>query len=476
MYDYIEHDNEFCLTCHLMSEPYERFAKSAHRDLGCKSCHKPTLVGRSKMALTQIIENPEELEEHAQVPDSKCEACHVKGDPEKWAQIASTAGHRVHLESKDSSLQGLQCVNCHSSSVHEFAATDKTCGQSGCHENVSIKLGKMSKLTLHCAACHDFTRELPQQVTSTDSLDHALAPKARECLGCHQMRELVAQQFSGEDPHNAECALCHNPHEQTTPLQAVKTCASSGCHEAVETITPMHRGVSAGALAQCTQCHAAHKFEAKTGNCQSCHQKVLTEQPQAASAGAFSHPRHRNVTCESCHNNSRQHGEVTVKTNAQCQSCHHKAPVANNCSSCHAASEFAAKPYPTTQNFAISAGQGSTKTRQANFDHRRHAGVSCAQCHRDEVTRSAANVECSACHKEHHKPTATCMACHPTPRANAHTVNVHVGCAGSGCHSKLPVPGVPRTRQFCLACHQTLVNHKPGGNCADCHKLPAPRG
>ena len=136
MYDYIEHDNEFCLTCHLMSEPYERFAKSAHRDLGCKSCHKPTLAGRSKMALTQIIENPDELEEHASVPDSKCEACHVKGDPEKWAQIASTAGHRVHLESKDSSLQGLQCVNCHSSSVHEFAATDKTCGQSGCHENV----------------------------------------------------------------------------------------------------------------------------------------------------------------------------------------------------------------------------------------------------------------------------------------------------------------------------------------------------
>ena len=87
LYDYIEHDNEFCLSCHLMADPYERFARSGHRDLGCKSCHKPTFVGRSRMALTQIIKNPDELEEHATVENSKCEACHVKGDPDKWQQM-----------------------------------------------------------------------------------------------------------------------------------------------------------------------------------------------------------------------------------------------------------------------------------------------------------------------------------------------------------------------------------------------------
>jgi hypothetical protein len=34
---------------------------------------------------------------------------------------------------------------------------------------------------------------------------------------------------------------------------------------------------------------------------------------------------------------------------------------------------------------------------------------------------------------------------------------------------------VPRTREFCLVCHQTMVAHRPGGNCAQCHALPAPR-
>ena len=38
-YDYIEHDNDFCMSCHLMAEPFERFGQSAHRDLGCKACH-----------------------------------------------------------------------------------------------------------------------------------------------------------------------------------------------------------------------------------------------------------------------------------------------------------------------------------------------------------------------------------------------------------------------------------------------------
>ena len=38
-YDYVQHDNDFCLSCHLMVDPYERFARSAHADLGCNHEH-----------------------------------------------------------------------------------------------------------------------------------------------------------------------------------------------------------------------------------------------------------------------------------------------------------------------------------------------------------------------------------------------------------------------------------------------------
>jgi hypothetical protein len=80
-YTYVEHDNQFCLSCHLMVDPYERFAQSAHRGLGCKACHQPTFVERSRMALSQVLENPDEITTHAHVPNSACASCHIDGRP-----------------------------------------------------------------------------------------------------------------------------------------------------------------------------------------------------------------------------------------------------------------------------------------------------------------------------------------------------------------------------------------------------------
>jgi hypothetical protein len=510
MYDYVQHDNDFCLGCHLMVDPYERFAQSEHRGLGCKACHQPTMTVRTKMALTQVIQNPENLQTHAEVPNERCEDCHVKGRPEEWTQIANSAGHRVHFESEHKSLEGLKCVECHSSSVHEFAATDKTCAQSGCHENVEIRLGKMGQLTMHCAVCHEFNRPVAQTVKS-DSLPGALTPKAEECLSCHAMRQLVAEQFQGEDPHNAECGACHNPHEQRTPREAVNNCANSGCHTRADTLSPMHVGLSAAALQDCVQCHVAHKFTVRGEKCLDCHSNIFNEQAAPPTARPseisrapdrpirfvhvtrvqttpsqqtvpqlggerFSHARHRRVQCEACHDSRRTHGAITLRSSRDCQSCHHgNQQVAANCTSCHERNEFSNRRFAVTQRFNISAAQPPQKSRGVTFVHTQHQQIACAQCHRDPLTRSAAALECKSCHEDHHKPTESCMSCHPPVREGVHNRNVHVGCAGSGCHSQLPVAGVPRTRPFCLTCHQDMVNHQPRGNCADCHRLPAPR-
>ena len=509
MYDYVQHDNDFCLGCHLMVDPYERFAQSEHRGLGCKACHQPTMAVRTKMALTQIIQNPDELRTHAEVPNERCEECHVKGNPEEWTLIANSAGHRVHFESDNKALEGLKCVECHSTSVHEFAATDKTCSQGGCHENVSIQLGRMGQLTMHCAVCHEFNRPVPQTVRG-DSLEGALRPQKEECLSCHAMRQLVADQFNGDDPHNATCGACHNPHEQRTPREAQNTCASSGCHARPDTITPMHVGLSAAVRQNCVGCHVAHKFKVVGNQCLDCHRDIfdepgpgtgtqtraegsggsfirfvhVTQQPQQQERTGprlggepFSHRRHRNVQCESCHSSKESHGAITVRSAADCQSCHHgNQQVAGTCTNCHEQSQFRDRRFAVTQRFNLSVGQPRQKTRGISFTHTQHMQIECAQCHKDSVTRAADAVQCNACHQDHHKPTESCMACHPTPRQGAHNRDVHVGCSGSGCHSELPVAGVPRTRPFCLACHQDMVNHQPQGNCADCHRLPAPRG
>ncbi len=283
-YDYVQHDNDFCVSCHLMQEPAELFAASAHAGLGCKACHQPTLVTRTQMALTQIVENPEEIAAHAEVPNELCANCHIKGDPERWRLVAASAGHKAHLESDDPKLQGLQCVECHATSLHEFAPVDKTCAQAGCHEDKKILLAGMSDLTIHCSACHNFLAPVrPAAATAAPSrgvpgeVEAALLPDRDECLSCHAMRSLVS--MPEPDPHQGVCASCHNPHEQTTPAEAVESCARSGCHTQAAELSPMHKGMQPGVLEACTFCHKAHDFKVDGTRCLDCHQDLDRRDP-----------------------------------------------------------------------------------------------------------------------------------------------------------------------------------------------------
>jgi nitrate/TMAO reductase-like tetraheme cytochrome c subunit len=478
-YSYVQHDNNFCLSCHLMADPFDRFAQSAHRGLGCKACHQPTMMVRSRMALTQIIEQPAELETHAEVSNQACADCHVTGDPEKWQLIAASAGHRVHLESQDPALRGLRCVQCHSSSVHEFAATDKTCAQAGCHENVEIRLGRMGDLTIHCASCHDFNAPVAATMPA-ETLAVALRPQREECLSCHAMRLLV-DDFPEHDPHQAACGACHDPHKQTTPAQAVESCATAGCHTSVDTLTAFHRGLAAGVLTQCTACHTAHDFAATT-QCLACHQDMTRAAPPIAVARVgrpradsliFEHTQHRGVECTACHQTTTTHGQITITTFNECRQCHHTGEAAPTCTRCHAPAELRA-PYRIVQTVDLSVAP--PKTKRLPFDHSRHANEACSACHTNTIDQSAANVSCNSCHQKHHTPNANCRLCHETPRANAHNMRSHVTCAGSGCHSPAPFQGVPATRQLCLSCHQDLADHMPGRNCINCHTLPGTGG
>ncbi len=475
-YDYIEHDNDFCMSCHLMQEPYERFARSEHRELGCKACHQPTFGQRSSMALTQIAENPDSLAEHAEVPNERCEECHVRGDRQKWLLVSQSAGHRIHLESSDSTLQGLRCVECHSTSVHEFASSDRTCGQSECHQSTEVKLGAMGALTIHCAACHDFNA--PAATVPTDSLSEQLRPQRDECLSCHAMRVLVAgSPLPVDDPHGGSCGACHNPHEQATPADAVATCANAGCHESSEEVTPFHRGIAEPVFADCLRCHQAHAFAATGAACSDCHAEatrpggiaVVRVSGSAARARPFRHETHTGVTCASCHESTDTHGRTTVTAAAQCQACHHAPAEAEPCAECHAPRSVPAARLSRVVDLDI----GVRATRSLPFDHDRHNTVACSQCHAATPNQSAASVSCADCHTDHHKPASDCMACHAQPKENAHTLNAHLTCSGAGCHGPpTAFNPVPRTRSFCLVCHQDLVDHRPGEDCAACHALP----
>lgn len=518
-YDYVQHDNDFCLECHLMVDPFEQFAQSAHRGLGCKACHQPGMMERSQMGLAQIVENPDSIRVHAHVPNRICAECHIAGNPEEWRIIANTAGHRIHLESDDPALEGLNCVECHSSGVHQFTPTDLTCGQGGCHESTEIQLGRMADLTIHCATCHEFTRPLPED-TDAAQVATSLRPQASECLSCHEMRAMLPN-LPPDEPHDAACGACHNPHDQATPAEAVATCASGGCHDSPQELTPFHRGLDAGVLENCTACHEAHEFRIHGDgtNCLDCHSDIYEDAPagrpvadldapaarasiRVASAGSvdpslirlalaahadaegpaqdtlrFWHAQHRDVECTACHSTQNTHGGLTVTSLRDCRSCHHTEPVAASCLSCHSRSEVRRLTASVSRTMDIRVGRLNQPVRSLPFDHDVHGELDCASCHTRGLELSAAAVQCAGCHTEHHQPTTNCMACHASPAGDAHDLQVHLGCAGSGCHEAAPAPvrSVPRTRDFCLVCHQDLVEHRPGRNCENCHTLPRPR-
>jgi nitrate/TMAO reductase-like tetraheme cytochrome c subunit len=522
-YEFVEHDNQFCLQCHLMRDPFERFARSAHRDLGCKACHRPNIFERSAMGLAQVIERPDEIRVHAHVPNEVCAECHIEGDPERWRHIAATAGHRVHLESDDPTLRGFQCVECHSTGVHEFAPTDRTCGQSGCHEATTIQLGQMADITIHCATCHEFTAPVPETALPVE-VATSLRPTAQECMSCHQMRLLLTD-FPPDEPHDAVCGACHNPHVQETPREAVQTCGVAGCHERPADLSPFHRGLGVGVLEDCSACHEAHVFRVPHGgmDCLACHADIYQDAPAARTAATprvgtgtdgapaprnglvsarhaamlplqaaprqqpavltrdtlgFWHAQHRGVECLACHSVRDRHGGVTVTSLRDCRSCHHTAPVATPCIQCHDRASVRRLTSRVSRVMNIRVGQLDRPRRTLPFAHAEHLRYECQQCHTQGVALSAAGLDCATCHLEHHQPDISCMACHPAPRAGAHDLNAHLGCAGSGCHDAAPAPvrAVPRTRDFCLSCHQDLVDHRTGRNCVACHALPGATG
>jgi hypothetical protein len=267
---YVQHDNGFCTGCHVMGPAFVRFTESEHSQLECHDCHQQPVSASMRQLYLWVLERPEEIGEHAPVATEVCARCHIQEDPgETWQAIVSTQGHAVHLESDSSALADVQCVTCHGREVHRFLPLEETCAQSGCHaeEDTRIVLGEMAgaETSFHCVVCHEFAAPLG------GGAEEALVPSIHDCAGCHEMEPLVADFVPAEDPHEAVCGMCHDPHEQAVEEQAFATCSSTGCHDAPETLTPFHRGLPAGVLDDCARCHSAHTWVVDGDDCTACH-------------------------------------------------------------------------------------------------------------------------------------------------------------------------------------------------------------
>ncbi len=275
-WNYTQHNNNFCVACHVMTDAYTRFQTSAHCTLQCHDCHEQSIFASMMQVYYWVAERPQSIPAHAKVPTAVCARCHIQGPASKtWQRVIATAGHSVHLRSDDPRLRNVQCVTCHGTELHRFLPVESTCGQSGCHAGITVELGKMrNQTTLHCVTCHPFTTPVVEHL-SPDSAARALAPAMQQCLDCHAMRQAMASFNPVADPHKGQCGWCHDPHVQTTPAAAFTTCTNAGCHASADTLTAMHRGLPHHTLANCGACHAAHTWKVEATACLRCHSNIF---------------------------------------------------------------------------------------------------------------------------------------------------------------------------------------------------------
>ncbi len=435
------------------------------------------------------------------------------------ARASSTSGSPI-VPRKSRCIPKCQCTTCHGLEVHRFVPVDSTCGQTGCHIGTEIRLGKMSGQTgFHCIACHQFTADVPLLATR-DSAAGTLRPGAHECLGCHEMRAKLADFDPARDPHRQTCGMCHNPHQQTRPADALKSCASAGCH-ADWRDEPFHIGAPHRKVAQqCELCHLPHAAKVDASDCAGCHAAVkarshgrvnppqafdtthalrrvsLIESPEPewkgkgdanppraapapsaslpAPVDSFPHDRHKQLACLTCHVTTRANARLTFEPPRGCQICHHQAPATSDCATCHAPGDLAA---PHAETIAVAVDDRPARPRSVAFTHAPHVQIRCTACHATAVSlEPAANVtSCTACHEDHHTARRDCAACHSGAdirTAHPDSVDAHIAC--DACHRESTVARLVPDRGLCLTCHAPQREHYATRECTTCHFLATP--
>ncbi len=528
---YMEHDNDFCRGCHVFIPAGQPFVRpdtgtylivnqleGKHDSLECHDCHLPDKIAQAQELVLWMVNRPDMVPSHAKVPPTVCRSCHAQGEAKEfWQEIEATAGHRAHFESDSLQDKNIECLTCHARSAHRFVPVDSTCAQQGCHltDDVTIRLGKMTEQTgLHCAVCHEFTAEVPKLAT-VDSAIGTLRPGEQQCFSCHDMKQRVANFNSMRDPHQGKCGMCHNPHTNVEPADALKSCATSGCHADWEK-SEFHTGkIHRAAIENCETCHTPHAARVDASDCAGCHERVRgsvtgkagrkpplpfdttkalrslsalpdrigphgkgdappDEDPPAAfvsgaPADSFDHARHAELACLTCHTTTSATSMLNFTAPRGCQTCHHSTTAGRTCSACHAASTLVA----ARQQVTVTVPEHAPLPREVKFEHARHQDVVCKECHATPVTLApaAAVSSCTACHEQHHTKADDCAACHAggnLEAPHAPPIVAHQGC--DACHTPARVAELTPSRPFCLTCHQPqAADHYPDRECTPCH-------
>jgi hypothetical protein len=258
-------------------------------------------------------------------------------------------------------------------------------------------------------------------------------------------------------------------HNQTGfPLEGRhRDVACTSCH-----INSVYKGTPT----RCYDCHWERRqddrFRLQLGSqCEACHRPVswtAVRFDHGASTGMPLNGAHRQIACQSCHQNNN-----FQTANTTCISCHQQdyqsaqtpnhlaAGFPTTCEACH-------RPSDTTFN-------------QATFDHQAsfalvgaHAQTTCATCHRNNVFRGTAR-DCVGCHRTEYERTSSpnhAAAGFPTTCESCHR-ETDPGWRGSGTgfnHASVFALVGQHAQQQCVTCHRNNVYRGTAHDCVGCHQ------
>lgn len=346
-----------------------------------------------------------------------------------------------------------------------------------------------------CESCHKFPTDNWKAVRAEDAAfpDVAEFPQHASCLNCHRQ-----QFFARQRPAPAICVNCH---VNVTPRETARFLFPS-LGDVTNTTARKKTNTTEFAInfphdkhedQECTVCHqldkegdiktkpnshtvcfTCHNVESEVAplpsSCNACHKLGEAEGvqrnhaqgmrvPDNADYSKFQHDSayHQRLPCLLCHRRESSSPQPTMpgaKDHLPCAGCHVKQFADRSsaiCTNCHTEpSSGKLKPFPALTSFNM------------KFDHARHTGVACSNCHRPARAGVALTIPAGS------NAHVTCFQCHG-PQAKSGDRDIS---SCSVCHQLGPYTRTSQTaRAFRVGFSHAAHNRDERLNCNDCHRI-----
>jgi len=343
------------------------------------------------------------------------------------------------------------------------------------------------------AKCLDCHKEIKSRLDQNKGYHVSGEVKGKSCVSCHSDHHGLTFQIVRFNPSAFNHNLTGFPLSGAHSKKSCKDCHKPDfiSNKAISKKKYTFLGLSTG----CLPCHTDYHQNTLSPPCAECHGFDAFKPAVKFNHAATRYPltgMHQAVPCIKCHAVTEKNGTKFQAFAgiqfANCTPCHtdvHQNKFGQNCIQCH-----------STGNFHTVKGI-------ANFDHSKtkfslegkHQNVSCAKCHKTNLTDPVKHDHCTDCHADYHNNQFTvegnlrdCSECHTVMGFPGSTFTVekhndskfqlkgaHLATPCFECHKKTEKWSFRQIGLKCVDCHENIhktsiaEKYYPGFNCKTCH-------